>query len=307
MRRRLKRGSVIAVLAVWLLCWAFVSHSIGDTINAPISNVLRGFVVIGLAWASVFLFLVLWLWEMRSWLHRGLVCLPFLVLAGRFVRLIFFPESSLLSVGDFLVMDVVLRIGPVLGGALPIAVGAVCLRSYSRRRKDPIGDEGPLVTARSRSSIALVFALLAATGLGVSYGYTKYVGEYRRQHPYQWWYIGDSTVRIQIMVEACQLHSERTGEWPATLQELVNAGYLRQRDLVNPRWPRRRPGYFYFRPRWASPEADPVVACDAYRTWPEGGVVVCFASGHSRRVHTEEDLRRILPREALEVMGQAER
>jgi hypothetical protein len=283
----------VAGLSGLLVLWLSFCAIVARTIDRTPPRVYLLFGVPG-GWGLLLVFLALWLREVRSWLHRVLVCVPFLVFAWLVVRLMCFSHTDLLSVYDFMVVDLLVYIGPCI--AVTLGIGCGCLWLWRRLSEGAGGvcRRAPMLSARMRSLVALVLALVTMAGLGASYAYTQYVGPWRRQHRGPERYEMESRTHIRVIVHACWSHLADSGHWPATLEELVQAGYLDQGDLQNPRWPRQRPGYLYFKPTGTVAGPDDVVLCEAYKGWPENGVLVGLDWNTVIVVKTEEELERML-------------
>ena len=77
------------------------------------------------------------------------------------------------------------------------------------------------------------------------------------------------------------------GEWPGGLQELVKGNYTAAGNLEAPRRLGLEGHYVYRRPLPPAKEALAVVIHEAYKRWPEGGIVVGFRDGHVETIAEE--------------------
>jgi prepilin-type processing-associated H-X9-DG protein len=84
---------------------------------------------------------------------------------------------------------------------------------------------------------------------------------------------------------------EHDGEWPSSLDDLVNYG-LNNETLVNPRQPERENGYVYLKPEGRlSPPT--IVLYEAYDVW-DWGINVGFVDGHVEFIKGESDFSKRL-------------
>ncbi len=105
-----------------------------------------------------------------------------------------------------------------------------------------------------------------------------------------------SMSNLQNIAVACALHAEaHDGEWPETLQVLIEGGGLPSADLlVNPRAPNAPVGYVYVRPAGDVPTWKAIVLYEAHDEWPPGGVYVAFGDCHTRLVSDQAHFKKLL-------------
>lgn len=296
MGRNRKRVFVVGLcgaLVLWLLFCAIVAGSIDP---AP-PRVYLLFGSPGLGWGLVLLFFVLWLRNVRSWPLRLLLSVPFLSLVLLVVRIVWFSRSSLLSPCDFLILDLLLYIGPAVGGALGVAIGIVALWGVLRRRQGRGTGPRAVLTERTRRLLAFGSALALTGGVIASCSYTAHVGPEIRQHPPKYdpaRYQALNAAYVAEILDRCWAYKSDKGQWPVSLEELVRTGYLDAKFLRNWRRPGRRPGCLYFRPTREIAGPEDVVICEAYSDWPEGGVVVGLDWNRVIVVKREDELQRML-------------
>jgi hypothetical protein len=105
-----------------------------------------------------------------------------------------------------------------------------------------------------------------------------------------------SMSNLQNIAVACVLHAEgHGGEWPESLQVLIDGGRLPSSDLlVNPRAPDAPAGYVYVRPAGDALLEGAVVLYEAHDEWPPGGVYVAFGDCHTELVKDQARFEELL-------------
>ena len=96
--------------------------------------------------------------------------------------------------------------------------------------------------------------------------------------------------------EASRLYASWNLNRPASnLQVLVDAGYIKEKDLASPLRPDEGVGYFYYPRRVPMPEGESpqMLACDLRRNYEGRGCNVIFNNGEFRWM-TEEEFQRNL-------------
>ncbi len=101
-----------------------------------------------------------------------------------------------------------------------------------------------------------------------------------------------SAANMDRILKACLDYvEEHDGEWPRSLDDLLNSG-LNNETLVNPRQPERENGYVYLKPEGRlSPSK--IVLYEAYDVW-DWGINVGFVDGHVEFIKGESDFSKRL-------------
>jgi hypothetical protein len=97
----------------------------------------------------------------------------------------------------------------------------------------------------------------------------------------------------QIGLACAMYKQDRKGEWPDTLQQLVERGYLHANVLRNPIWPAQEVGYVYRKPAKDAP-AGVVVLYEKHDGWPAYGVAVGFVDCAVMRLEDPERFKQML-------------
>jgi len=112
--------------------------------------------------------------------------------------------------------------------------------------------------------------------------------------------VAESKSRAQNLLLGAVVYAKKhEGEWPENISVLLKEGIQKDESaLINPRTPKRRIGYMYVRPPVKQEDLrDPrntVVIHEAYKDWPEGGIIVGFADGHTNIIVDQAEFVRLL-------------
>ena len=107
-----------------------------------------------------------------------------------------------------------------------------------------------------------------------------------------------SARNIREIDTACSLYSNNnSGEYPPTLADLVQQGYLSAKSLVNVNRPEQKVGYVYIRPSGLLGEfkqgLSRIMVYEVYDEWKDG-INVGFVDGQIQFMQDEEQFKKLL-------------
>ena len=109
-----------------------------------------------------------------------------------------------------------------------------------------------------------------------------------------------SATNMKAIDTACYLYTNaNNGQWPESLEALVEQGLLPAKSLINPGRPKQKSGYVYIRPASPADERPPVLMIyEAYDEWGEGIQTVGCRRGH---IADEAEFKKLLAQAHEEV------
>jgi hypothetical protein len=110
--------------------------------------------------------------------------------------------------------------------------------------------------------------------------------------------VGSLSNLKQIAVGLISYAGDHKGIFPDNFQQLIDGGYSGSQTFRDPRRPDLDVGYVYCKPAATydkvSKPSTHILAYEKFDTWPDGGISVCFADGHSEQIADQQSFERLL-------------